>query len=173
MSHESLTPAEAERLHLLIEECGETIQAAAKALRHGYESYDPTVARSCRETNRQALEYELGHIYAAVMRMTMNQDVDPVKINASREIKLERGGKWMHHQPDTPDWEHTTSGIGDPRPLRRAPAPAINLEVTMDPAVAAAIRGNGKPRCQEGGENWQCTRDEGHEGACAAIRRER
>ena len=174
MSHESLTPAEAERLHLLIEECGEVIQAAAKTLRHGYESYDPTVAISCRETNRQMLEYELGHVYAAITRMTLNQDVDTVKINESREIKLQRGGRWMHHQPDARDWEHRTSGIGDPLPpYRGEPKPVINLEVTMDPAVAEAIHSGRKGRCQAGGTEWQCTRDEGHEGSCAAIRRER
>lgn len=203
MSHESLTPAEAERLHLLIEECGEVIQAAAKTLRHGYESYDPTVAISCRETNRQMLEYELGHVYAAIMRMTLNQDLDLVKINESRKIKLERGGKWMHHQPDAKDhltmpptycdkpqpdgWECVhhkghlgdcylarSASLSDPRPpYRGEPKPAINLEVTMDPAVAEAIRNGRKGRCQAGGTEWQCTRDEGHEGPCAAIRRER
>ena len=31
-----LTPAQAERLAILIEECGEVIQAATKILRHGY-----------------------------------------------------------------------------------------------------------------------------------------
>jgi hypothetical protein len=36
-----LTPAEAERLALLAEECGEVIQAIGKVLRHGYESRHP------------------------------------------------------------------------------------------------------------------------------------
>lgn len=40
----ALTPAEAERLFYLLEKLGEAQQAIGKILRHGYESYDPTVA---------------------------------------------------------------------------------------------------------------------------------
>jgi hypothetical protein len=36
-----LTPAEAERLALLLEELGEAQQIIGKILRHGYESYHP------------------------------------------------------------------------------------------------------------------------------------
>lgn len=36
-----LTPAEAERLAMLSEECGEVIQIIGKILRHGYDSYHP------------------------------------------------------------------------------------------------------------------------------------
>lgn len=49
-----LTPAEAERLALLAEECGEVIQAIGKILRHGYESRHPDGG----PTNREALERE-------------------------------------------------------------------------------------------------------------------
>jgi len=38
-----LSPAEAERLALLAEECGEVVQAVCKVLRHGYESTNPTL----------------------------------------------------------------------------------------------------------------------------------
>jgi hypothetical protein len=40
MSFNQLTDAEAERLALLAEECGEVVQVIGKILRHGYESYD-------------------------------------------------------------------------------------------------------------------------------------
>lgn len=49
-----LTPAEAERLALLAEECGEAIQAIGKILRHGYESNHPEFT----ETNRTQLPDE-------------------------------------------------------------------------------------------------------------------
>jgi NTP pyrophosphatase (non-canonical NTP hydrolase) len=57
-----LSPAEAERLAFLIEECGEVIQAASKVLRHGYESFDPTIPIHERLTNRGALARELGDV---------------------------------------------------------------------------------------------------------------
>ncbi len=52
-----LHPAEAERLALLIEECGEVVQAASKVLRHGYKSYDPTVRGG--PDNQEALAKEI------------------------------------------------------------------------------------------------------------------
>lgn len=51
-----LTPAETERLAILAEECGETIQVIGKILRHGYESFHP---KDYATTNRTLLENEL------------------------------------------------------------------------------------------------------------------
>lgn len=56
-----LTPAEAERLALLAEECGEVIQAIGKVLRHGFESTHPDGG----PTNRESLERECGDVYHA------------------------------------------------------------------------------------------------------------
>ena len=56
-----LSPAEAERLAMLAEECGEVIHIVGKILRHGYDSYhpaDPTV------TNRDLLGRELTDLLA-------------------------------------------------------------------------------------------------------------
>ena len=36
-----LSPAEAERLYVLAEECAEVVVVVNKILRHGYESYNP------------------------------------------------------------------------------------------------------------------------------------
>ena len=47
-----LTPAEAERLAMLAEECGEVIQMVGKILRHGYDSYHPADPNT---TNKQLL----------------------------------------------------------------------------------------------------------------------
>lgn len=41
----NLTPAEAECLAILIEECAEVQQIACKILRHGYDSCNPTVVQ--------------------------------------------------------------------------------------------------------------------------------
>lgn len=60
-----LTPAEDERLAILIEECAEVIQAATKIQRHGYESTDPDSG----ETNRAALERERGDLQGAITHL--------------------------------------------------------------------------------------------------------
>ena len=56
-----LTPAEAERLAMLAEECGEVIQIIGKILRHGYDSYHPADPST---TNKQLLGRELTDLYA-------------------------------------------------------------------------------------------------------------
>lgn len=89
-----LTPAEAERLALLAEECGEAIQAISKVLRHGYESNHPDFA----ETNRTQLMKEIGDIYAAVGMMTGARDLDPDTIDRFSEEKTRRVRKYMHCQ---------------------------------------------------------------------------
>ena len=63
-----LSPAEAERLAILAEEMGETIQEIGKILRHGYESRWPDDA----PTNREKLEVELGDI-ACIQQMMCNE----------------------------------------------------------------------------------------------------
>lgn len=77
-----LTPAEAERLALLAEECGEVIRAIGKVLRHGYENTHPDGG----PTNREALESECGDVYHAMLRMWAAGDmcVRP----AGRQIRI-------------------------------------------------------------------------------------
>ena len=65
-SFNKLTPAEAERLALLSEECAEVIMAIGKILRHGFESRHPNGG----PTNRQTLERECGDLRHAVLLMT-------------------------------------------------------------------------------------------------------
>ena len=62
-----LTPAQAERLAMLAEECGEVIQVVGKILRHGYDSYHPDqqgTPPEYRYTNRKALGNELTDLLA-------------------------------------------------------------------------------------------------------------
>ena len=91
-----LTEPEQERLVILVEECGEVIQAACKILRHGYESVNPTVKDS--ESNRQALERELGDLGHAVARMESSADINPLAIRARAQSKPERIKPYLHHQ---------------------------------------------------------------------------
>ena len=93
-----LTEAEQERLVILVEECGEVIQAACKILRHGFASTNPTVPNS--ETNRQALERELGDLGHAVRRMEAAADVNPLVITARAASKPERILPYLHHQSE-------------------------------------------------------------------------
>lgn len=91
-----LSEAEAERLAILIEECGEVVQSACKILRHGYESYNPTVLGG--ETNRESLERELGDLGHAARRMEVAADINPLKIAARAASKPERIRPYLHHQ---------------------------------------------------------------------------
>ena len=61
-----LTPAEAERLAMLAEECGEVIQIVGKILRHGYDSYHPV---NPRVSNRDLLAKELRDVNAVLLAM--------------------------------------------------------------------------------------------------------
>jgi NTP pyrophosphatase (non-canonical NTP hydrolase) len=70
-----LDPAEAERLTMLIEECGEVIQAATKILRHGFASYNPKDPNS--PSNRVALRKEIEDVQAIIFAMERAHDVNP------------------------------------------------------------------------------------------------
>ena len=93
-----LTPAEDERLALLIEECAEVIQAAAKIQRHGYGSVNPMVISDVKETNRAFLEKEIGHVQHALFRLVKAGDVKADNIVREEVRKLKNIEQWLHHQ---------------------------------------------------------------------------
>ena len=97
-----LTPSEAERLVIMAEECAEVIQVIGKIQRHGYESYNPTLPPSERETNRQALAREIGHFEMILCEMYNLRDVDPIAINDSARKKRATIGRWLHHNDIKP-----------------------------------------------------------------------
>jgi len=68
-----LTPAQAERLALLAEECGEVIQAIGKVLRHGYESTHTHLDGG--PTNRENLDSECGDVRYAIMLLARSGDL--------------------------------------------------------------------------------------------------
>ena len=89
-----LSEAEAERLAILAEECSEVTKAAMKILRHGHRHYHGD------ETNREALERELGDVIHAVRRMEQAGDINPLAIATRAGSKPESIKPYLHHQTD-------------------------------------------------------------------------
>ena len=89
-----LTPAEIERLALLGEEMGETIQAIGKILRHGYESRHPDGG----PTNRSMLQKEIGDVRAAVSMLAQAGDISVVELWRHQETKEKNVRQYLHHQ---------------------------------------------------------------------------
>ena len=87
-----LTPAEAERLAVLAEGCGEVIQAVGKILRHGYESSHPDGG----PTNRRTLEREIGDVLYAVDRIALH-DLSSINIENAAAMKKQKIKPYLHH----------------------------------------------------------------------------
>ena len=88
-----LTPAEAERLALLMEECAEVQQVIGKILRHGYASRHPAGGPD----NRSLLERELGDIDAARALLIKARDLDEQAIDRHANAKMARVREYLHH----------------------------------------------------------------------------
>ncbi len=91
-----LTPAETERLDMLVEELSEVIMIAQKIKRHGYESYHPDDPR--QTTNRRLLEIELGDVLGILNKMYFEYDLDENYILSQAYTKWDRSFKYTHHQ---------------------------------------------------------------------------
>ncbi len=94
-----LSPAEAERLALLAEECAEVVQVVGKILRHGYESTHPDGGT----TNRALLEAEIGDVRAAYRLMVREDDISDAALARAFTSKNERMRQYLHHQRATGD----------------------------------------------------------------------
>lgn len=90
-----LTPAEAERLAILAEECAEVIQIVGKILRHGYESYHPD--DTTKGPNREQLAREIGDLDAIVDLMIVTDDLSQGELIDAKAEKSKRMRKYMHH----------------------------------------------------------------------------
>lgn len=90
-----LSPAETERLALLMEELGEAQQVIGKILRHGYGSFHPDDPE--QTTNRRLLESELGDVQAALQMMLQARDLSPVAVTLRTADKLRRVESYLHH----------------------------------------------------------------------------
>jgi NTP pyrophosphatase (non-canonical NTP hydrolase) len=88
-----LTPAELERLALVMEEASEVVQAATKILRHGYEGrYDEG------PTNREALERELGDLRYAIALLIGADDISESAVFLATHAKAKRAPRFLRHQ---------------------------------------------------------------------------
>ena len=88
-----LSPAEAERLFYLIEECGEVIKAASKVLRHGYNSTNPD---DPGPDNRDMLQDELSDVLNAMRMLGHFSDIDLTLVEES--VQFSGDPRWFHHQ---------------------------------------------------------------------------
>lgn len=91
-----LTPAEAERLAMLAEECGEVIQVVGKILRHGYQSHNPKEPDG--QTNRSLLSGELIDLLAVVDLMENRYDFEVRPTAADYGKAVKRKLRYTHHQ---------------------------------------------------------------------------
>lgn len=88
-----LSPAQLERLALLIEEASEVIHIAAKIQRHGRHSRHPDTGVG----NVELLERELGDLQFAIRLMMRRGDVSAGAIEGHAFTKRERVKPFLHH----------------------------------------------------------------------------
>lgn len=93
-----LTPAQAERLAMLAEECGEVIQIIGKILRHGYDSWHPDRPAI---TNRMLLEKELTDLIAVHNEMSV-RDRLYLPFSSDVDQAWEKKLRYSHHQEELP-----------------------------------------------------------------------
>jgi len=93
-----LTPAEAERLAILLEEMGEAQQVVGKILRHGYDSQNPRDGANGRP-NRFLLEEELGDVLWSIRALMKAKDTSMEVIEHRCAQKDKRIIPYLHHQP--------------------------------------------------------------------------
>ena len=91
-----LTPAEAERLALLAEECGEVVQVIGKILRHGYGSHHPNDRNG--PDNRALLEREVGDLCYCIDTMMAVGDLDGLNVALAQTQKNVKVARYLHHQ---------------------------------------------------------------------------
>jgi NTP pyrophosphatase (non-canonical NTP hydrolase) len=89
----AISPAEYERLAILMEECAEVIQAAAKIQRFGYVGFYHD-----GRGNREQLETELGQVNNIIRMMVEREDVDSSRILKAHHEKAMTIGKYLVHQ---------------------------------------------------------------------------
>lgn len=88
-----LSPAVAEALYLLSEECGELQQAIGKILRHGLWSAHP----DSEIPNQVTLEREIGDVLASLRICEVQKLLKWAAVIRYRDDKLRRVPKYLHH----------------------------------------------------------------------------
>lgn len=98
MAFNQLTPAAAERLDILQEECAEVIKAVAKIKRHGFESYNPDNPSVPRISNRMELARELGDVIGVMDAMCTENDISGPAIERHGKEAWAKKLRYTHHQ---------------------------------------------------------------------------
>jgi NTP pyrophosphatase (non-canonical NTP hydrolase) len=91
--HDTLSAAETERIAMLIEECGEVIQAASKVLRHGYLNHHPDRTK----TNKDDLHAEMVDLIAVHEAMFESGDL-PNYGHRDLQKAWQKKLRYAHHQ---------------------------------------------------------------------------
>lgn len=91
-----MTPAQHERLSMLLEEAGEVVQICGKILRHGYDSYNPFDENKI--TNKDLLEKELTDLYVIMDKMNAYGDINLCLEHRDLNEVWGKKLKWTHHQ---------------------------------------------------------------------------
>lgn len=89
-----MNAAQRERLYVLAEECGETVKAVNKALRHGFDKVNPYDVGA--GTNRSQIEQECGDVLAAIRMVAAASDIDIKRIEKRASNKADSIRQWMH-----------------------------------------------------------------------------
>ena len=92
-AHDDLSPAQVERLVMLVERCGEASVMAGKVLRYGYGGTSPRTGLP----NQVILERKIGSLLAMIDLMARTDDVRLREVRTTRDWASEHMGKWMHH----------------------------------------------------------------------------
>jgi NTP pyrophosphatase (non-canonical NTP hydrolase) len=90
-----LSESQTERLAILTEEMGESLQIIGKITRHGLLSKDPTKIDS--PTNQQLLEKELSDVIYGINLLINSKDLDLDEIIRHCEEKGVNLQKYLHH----------------------------------------------------------------------------
>lgn len=91
---EELTPAELERLAILMEECAEVQHIIGKIIRHGYHSFNPIIENP--QINRELLEKEIGDLSFAVNFCADNGDINLLNVRKYTLKKEKSIQDWLH-----------------------------------------------------------------------------
>lgn len=91
-----ISPAQAERLHKLAEECSELAAIIImKTLRHGMDSYHPD--DPSKVSNQQLIEGEMGDLFLAIGVCAGRGDLDINRAGDAAEQKKPQYTRYMHH----------------------------------------------------------------------------
>lgn len=97
--YNGLTPAQAERLAMLAEECAEVVQIVGKILRHGQDSHHPADPHAV--SNRRLLESELLDVFAVHLAMVRSGDIrSPGDLEKSSLERWKKKLRYTHHQEE-------------------------------------------------------------------------